>query len=101
MSKEVLHAFIEKTLNDSDLQNRMASLGGNDVNGLLELASSAGYSLDINDFKSLLNNSDELNESQLDLVAGGINPQPLPPRHVNNGGKQNLVVIAIIAILIG
>jgi predicted ribosomally synthesized peptide with nif11-like leader len=99
MSKAALHAFMEKTLNDTDLQNRLAALGDDDVNGLLELASSAGYSLDINDFKSLVDTSDELDESQLDLVAGGINPQPLPPRQANTFVKLNPGLINGIIII--
>jgi predicted ribosomally synthesized peptide with nif11-like leader len=91
MSKESALAFIEKTLSDNTLQSRLAALGPNDVAGLVQIAASAGYSLSVEDLKGVFSGKGaggELSDGALEQVAGGINPQPLPP-----GGARSFLQI--------
>jgi predicted ribosomally synthesized peptide with nif11-like leader len=105
MSKEMATAFINKSEADSSLQKQLQALGEDDLNGLLRLASASGYPFSADDLKSVLmastDTGDELDESQLDQVAGGLNPQPLPPRWAHTFVKLNPGLINGIILVSG
>lgn len=105
MSKEMAAAFITKSEADNSLQKQLQSLGEDDLTGLLRLASASGYPFSADDLKSVLMASmdvgDELDESQLDQVAGGLNPQPLPPRWSSSFVRLNPGLINGIIIVGG
>ena len=101
MSKETALAFIQKTASDPELQRNVAGLGTEDVSGLLAVASKAGYVLTAEDLRSAFAGSGirELNGDDLQKVAGGLNPQPLPPRELeqffgfNPGLLRGIIIV--------
>ena len=103
MSKETALAFIQKTSTDPGLQRNVAELGTEDVSGLLAVASKAGYVLTAEDLRSAFDGSGiprELHEDDLQKVAGGLNPQPLPPKiydqffNINPGLLRGIIIVS-------
>jgi predicted ribosomally synthesized peptide with nif11-like leader len=101
MSKESAIAFIEKTSTDNDLQSCIAALSPNDVSGLMNIAEKAGFTVSVEDLKEIYEGhqaDDSISDTDLEQVAGGLNPQPLPPRILSrfraiNPGVMNGIII--------
>jgi predicted ribosomally synthesized peptide with nif11-like leader len=103
MSKESTIAFIEKTSTDKGLQSCIAALTPNDVTGLVNIAATAGYSISVEDLKEVFIGHEadgSLSDNELEHVAGGLNPQPLPPRiartflRINPGVLSGIIIVS-------
>jgi predicted ribosomally synthesized peptide with nif11-like leader len=78
MSKINASNFIQKMNSDVTLQHKLEKLG--DIESLVNFAAQQGYIFSAQDWHEAVESSlGELDEDALDQVAGGINPQPLPP----------------------
>ncbi|NWJ46628.1 MAG: Nif11-like leader peptide family natural product precursor [Chloroflexi bacterium] len=80
MSKINASTFIQKMNSDVTLQHKLEKLGNIDIESLVNFAAQQGYIFSAQDWHEAIESSlGELDENALDQVAGGINPQPLPP----------------------
>jgi len=71
MSEENAIKFLNQIEEDSTLRQRVQTLGNQE--GLLKVAQESGYSFTAEEMKAVTEkiNSDELNEQELEAVAGG------------------------------
>jgi predicted ribosomally synthesized peptide with nif11-like leader len=84
MSKINAAAFIQKMNSDVTLQHKLEKLGNMDIESLVNFAAKQGYVFNHQNWRDAVESSyGELEESALEQVAGGINPQPLPPRYLD------------------
>ena len=80
MSIDSARAFIRVTGNDPALLYRMERLGIYDIPSLIKFGAAEGYSFDAEELAEAVHSTThELDESELERVAGGLNPQPEPP----------------------
>ncbi|NWJ46629.1 MAG: Nif11-like leader peptide family natural product precursor [Chloroflexi bacterium] len=83
MSKINASTFIQKMNSDVTLQHKLEKLGNMDIESLVNFAAQQGYVFSAQDWKEAVESSySELDESSLEQVAGGLNPQPLPPGYL-------------------
>jgi predicted ribosomally synthesized peptide with nif11-like leader len=78
MSRQAVTAFYAKVGTDQALQQAIAGLTPRDVDGLIKIASGAGFEFNAQDYLAVsdanLNAGNELSESDLSAVAGGMRP---------------------------
>src|SRR5450432_777942 len=72
MSEQNAMTFIQRLEGNETLQNQVKTLTPGDSSGLLTLASEMGFEFTAQELKSVMDQAGELNEEQLDQVAGGI-----------------------------
>src|SRR5258708_14878473 len=83
MSKQNLLDFCDCVMDDKALHNRVRTLQPNDAEGLIEIATDAGYSFTADELMEVMddvkNQSRELSDAELDGVAGGVQGNFSPP----------------------
>jgi predicted ribosomally synthesized peptide with nif11-like leader len=85
MSKINAAAFIQKMNSDVTLQHKLEKLGNIDIESLVNFAAKQGYVFNAQDWRGAVEFSyGEMDESSLEQVAGGLNPQPLPPCYLQH-----------------
>ena len=85
MSIEEIKRFNEDVVKSEEFQNELKDVGS-DVDKLIKIANSKGYDFNEDDLKAAAKQSQsELNEEQLEDVAGGATGQVLAPASVSGG----------------
>ncbi len=80
MSIETAEGFIKKLNTDTAMQQKLQRLGNVDSDAMVRFAAGEGFTFTASDLsQSLKAYAEELDESSLEHVAGGFNPQPEPP----------------------
>jgi len=72
MSVQNVMAFAKKLEGNEALQNQVKALTPGDSAGLLKLAVGLGFDFSIQELQDVIAQSGELNDEQLDQVAGGV-----------------------------
>ncbi len=103
MSKEIAKAFINRLETDKLFQQKVAGMGEVDLSNLISFARLEGYAFSEADwelaYQGIAANQQELNDAELETVAGGLNPQPLPPKYaVDLSRPYPLPKVGIIVI---
>src|SRR5258708_27200642 len=83
MSKQNLLNFGDRVMEDKGLHNKVRTLTPNDAEGLIQIATEAGYSFTADELMEVMdqvkNQSRDLTDAELDGVAGGAQVDFRPP----------------------
>ncbi|HLY27803.1 MAG TPA: Nif11-like leader peptide family natural product precursor [Aggregatilineales bacterium] len=79
MSQAQVEAFVRKVNGDTKLQDQVKSLTPGDADGLLKIASAAGFQFTIDELRTVVRPySGEMSDQELGNVAGGSAPNVEP-----------------------
>jgi predicted ribosomally synthesized peptide with nif11-like leader len=85
MSKQAAIEFLDKVSTDSTLQHKLSFLPRDNVNILLKIAAEEGYLFTAEDYYSaehdLADAADELSDTELSSIAGGVGGTRIPGIH--------------------
>jgi predicted ribosomally synthesized peptide with nif11-like leader len=85
MSRDTATAFLVSLAADPNLKKELdAQLQGatDPVSSFVQFAGRKGKSFSPEDLAAALSLKDEISDQELAKIAGGLNPQPLPPRYL-------------------
>jgi predicted ribosomally synthesized peptide with nif11-like leader len=100
MSQSQVEAFVRKVNGDSNLQQQVKNLTPGDAEGLIKIASEAGFMFTIEELRAVVRPySGEMSDQELGNVAGGA-ASDVEPIYMQNPGLH-IQASPIINILVG